>query len=84
MEVWQDSLPDGMTAVISHLRGLALVNRSSTPHIITYLPASDLPNNPANRFSFLFGQQDKWHQDDIIPYLEVSEDIIHLATSQEL
>ncbi|XP_063681104.1 sister chromatid cohesion protein DCC1-like [Bolinopsis microptera] len=70
VEVWQDSLPDGMTADMTYLRGLALVNKSSTPHTISYLAVSDLPIEPARRFAYLFSRQEKWSHDDVIPYLE--------------
>ena len=79
MEIWQDSLPEGMTADLVHLKGLALVNRTSHTHLITYLPACDLPNDPTQRFAYLFNQQDRWHQDDIIPYLEVRFTLFQVA-----
>ena len=70
LEVWQDSLPEGMICDVKHLTGLIMIDKSSPNHTITYLPVSSLPINPADRFAALFTRKEKWAHDEITPYLE--------------
>ncbi|KAA0703087.1 Sister chromatid cohesion protein DCC1 [Triplophysa tibetana] len=68
-EVWQQSVPEGMTTRLDQLRGLALLDRSSKPETISLLRVEDLPEDTLERFNSLFSLREKWTQDDIEPYI---------------
>ncbi|XP_039221018.1 sister chromatid cohesion protein DCC1 [Crotalus tigris] len=69
-EVWQQSVPEGMTTRLDQLKGLALVDRSSKPEIIFLLNVEDLPEDDNERFKSLFSIREKWTEADIVPYIE--------------
>ncbi|XP_007606418.1 sister chromatid cohesion protein DCC1 [Cricetulus griseus] len=68
-EVWQQSVPEGMTTRLDQLKGLALVDRSSRPEIIFLLKVDDLPEGTQERFNSLFSLREKWTEEDIAPYI---------------
>lgn len=67
---WQMSVPDGMTTQLSYLEGLALVDRSVKPEIISYFPVHELPEDVTERFQLLFKTKEKWTLEELIPYVE--------------
>ncbi|KAI4582207.1 hypothetical protein MJG53_020795 [Ovis ammon polii x Ovis aries] len=69
-EVWQQSVPEGMTTRLDQLQGLALVDRQSRPEIIFLLKVEDLPEGDQERFSSLFSLREKWTEEDIAPYIQ--------------
>ncbi|CAL9706280.1 unnamed protein product [Knipowitschia caucasica] len=69
-EVWQQSVPDGMSTSLSQLQGLALVDRGSRPQTIALLRVEDLPEDTQERFNQLFTLREKWTEDDITPYIK--------------
>ncbi|XP_065116856.1 sister chromatid cohesion protein DCC1 [Paramisgurnus dabryanus] len=69
-EVWQQSVPEGMTTRLDQLRGLALLDQSSKPETISLLRVEDLPEDTLERFNSLFSLREKWTQDDIEPYIQ--------------
>ncbi|XP_053916623.1 sister chromatid cohesion protein DCC1 [Cuculus canorus] len=69
-EVWQQSVPEGMTTRLDQLKGLALVDKSSRPETISLLKVEDLPEDNQERFNSLFSIRDKWTEVDITPYIE--------------
>ncbi|XP_052519830.1 sister chromatid cohesion protein DCC1-like [Budorcas taxicolor] len=69
-EVWQQSVPEGMTTRLDQLQGLALVDRQSRPEIIFLLKVEDLPEGDQERFSSLFYLREKWTEEDIAPYIQ--------------
>ncbi|NXK06723.1 DCC1 protein, partial [Herpetotheres cachinnans] len=69
-EVWQQSVPEGMTTRLDQLKGLALVDRSSTPETIFLLKVEDLPEDNQERFNSLFSIREKWTEVDITPYIQ--------------
>ena len=69
-EVWQRSVPEGMTTRLDQLKGLALVDRQSRPEIIFLLKAEDLPEGNQERFNSLFSLREKWTEEDIAPYIQ--------------
>ncbi|XP_072007355.1 sister chromatid cohesion protein DCC1 isoform X2 [Engystomops pustulosus] len=69
-EVWQQSVPEGMTARLDQLKGLALVDRTSRPETIFLLKTEDLPEDTQERFNLLFGMREKWTEADIAPYIQ--------------
>ncbi|XP_075070107.1 sister chromatid cohesion protein DCC1 [Mixophyes fleayi] len=69
-EVWQQSVPEGMTARLDQLRGLALVDRTSRPETIFLLKTEDLPEDTQERFNALFTMREKWTDADISPYIQ--------------
>ncbi|XP_060776509.1 sister chromatid cohesion protein DCC1 [Neoarius graeffei] len=68
-EVWQQSVPEGMSTRLDQLSGLALVDCSSRPETISLLRVEDLPEDTLERFNALFAMRDKWTQQDIEPYI---------------
>ncbi|XP_040287943.1 sister chromatid cohesion protein DCC1 [Bufo bufo] len=69
-EVWQQSVPEGMTSRLDQLKGLALVDRTSRPETIFLLKTEDLPENTQERFNSLFTMREKWTEADISPYIQ--------------
>lgn len=70
LNIWQQSVPEGLTTSLSQLEGVALVDRSSSTHTITYFPVSSLPQGIQDRFNCLFETREKWTFDEIRPYIE--------------
>nr|XP_028592065.1 sister chromatid cohesion protein DCC1 [Podarcis muralis] len=69
-EVWQQSVPEGMTTRQDQLKGLALVDKSSRPETISLLNVEDLPEDNQERFNSLFAIREKWTEADIAPYIQ--------------
>ncbi|NXG51947.1 DCC1 protein, partial [Psilopogon haemacephalus] len=69
-EVWQQSVPEGMTTSLDQLTGLALVDKSSRPEIIFMLKVEDLPEDNQERFNSLFSIREKWTEADIAPFIQ--------------
>ncbi|XP_053323279.1 sister chromatid cohesion protein DCC1 [Spea bombifrons] len=69
-EVWQQSVPEGMTTRMDQLKGLALVDRTSRPETIFLLKTEDLPEDTQERFNSLFTMREKWTEADIAPYIK--------------
>ncbi|KAF1460702.1 Sister chromatid cohesion protein DCC1, partial [Spheniscus demersus] len=69
-EVWQQSVPEGMTTRLDQLKGLALVDKSSRPETIFLLKVEDLPEDNQERFNSLFSIREKWTEVDITPYIQ--------------
>ncbi|KFP99206.1 Sister chromatid cohesion protein DCC1, partial [Leptosomus discolor] len=69
-EVWQQSVPEGMTTRLDQLKGLALVDKSLRPETIFLLKVEDLPEDNQERFNSLFSIRGKWTEEDITPYIQ--------------
>lgn len=69
LSIWQQSVPEGLTTNLSQLEGLALVDRSSTPEVISHFPVSSMPQDIHERFSYLFETRERWTLDEIRPYV---------------
>ncbi|XP_072884212.1 sister chromatid cohesion protein DCC1 isoform X2 [Hemitrygon akajei] len=69
-EVWQQSVPEGMSTRLDQLKGVALVDRNSRPQVIFQLHVEDLPESIQDRFNSLFNIREKWTEDDIAPYIQ--------------
>ncbi|XP_053182521.1 sister chromatid cohesion protein DCC1 [Scomber japonicus] len=69
-EVWQQSVPDGMSTQLNQLKSFALVDRSSRPETICLLRVEDLPEDTLERFNHLFTLKEKWTEEDITPYIQ--------------
>ncbi|NWJ10733.1 DCC1 protein, partial [Crypturellus undulatus] len=69
-EVWQQSVPEGLTTRLDQLKGLALVDRNSRPETISLLKVEDLPEDNQERFNSLFSIREKWTEEDITPYIQ--------------
>ncbi|XP_062320845.1 sister chromatid cohesion protein DCC1 [Osmerus eperlanus] len=70
LEVWQQSVPEGMGTRLDQLRSLALVDRSSRPETLSLLRVEDLPEDTLERFNRLFTMREKWTEEDITPYIQ--------------
>lgn len=68
-DVWQQSVPDGMSTSLDQLKSVALVDRNSRPETICLLRVEDLPDDTQERFNHLFTLREKWTEDDITPYI---------------
>ncbi|XP_061574273.1 sister chromatid cohesion protein DCC1 [Cololabis saira] len=69
-EVWQQSVPEGISTRLDQLKGVALVDRTSRPETISLLRVDDLPEDTMERFNHLFTLREKWTEDDITPYIK--------------
>ncbi|XP_037532989.1 sister chromatid cohesion protein DCC1 [Nematolebias whitei] len=69
-EVWQQSVPEGMSTRLDQLKGVALVDRTSHPETISLLQVEDLPEDTLERFNYLFTLREKWTEEDITPYIQ--------------
>ncbi|KAG8010201.1 Sister chromatid cohesion protein DCC1 [Nibea albiflora] len=69
-EVWQQSVPEGMSTRLDQLKSVALVDRTSRPETICLLRVEDLPEDTQERFNHLFSLREKWTEDDITPYIQ--------------
>ncbi|XP_054897854.1 sister chromatid cohesion protein DCC1 [Poeciliopsis prolifica] len=69
-DVWQQSVPEGMSTRLEQLKGVALVDRTSCPETISLLRVEDLPEDTVERFNHLFSLREKWTEDDITPYIQ--------------
>ncbi|XP_051879312.1 sister chromatid cohesion protein DCC1 [Pristis pectinata] len=69
-EVWQQSVPEGMSTRLDQLKGVALVDRNSRPQVISQLNVEDLSENIQDRFNSLFNIREKWTEEDIAPYIQ--------------
>ncbi|RVE62366.1 hypothetical protein OJAV_G00156490 [Oryzias javanicus] len=69
-EVWQQSVPEGMSTRLDQLKGVALVDRTSHPKTICLLRIEDLPEDTQERFNHLFTLREKWTEEDITPYIQ--------------
>uniref|UniRef100_A0A3Q3QFE4 Sister chromatid cohesion protein DCC1 n=1 Tax=Monopterus albus TaxID=43700 RepID=A0A3Q3QFE4_MONAL len=69
-EVWQQSVPEGMSTRLEQLKSVALVDRTSHPESICLLRVEDLPEDTSERFSHLFRLREKWTEEDITPYIQ--------------
>ncbi|KAG9328989.1 hypothetical protein JZ751_013485 [Albula glossodonta] len=69
-EVWQQSVPEGMSTRLDQLRGVALLDRTSRPETVCLLRVEDLPEDTVERFTCLFSMREKWTEDDITPYIQ--------------
>ncbi|KAK6179587.1 hypothetical protein SNE40_011911 [Patella caerulea] len=70
LQVWQQSVPDGMKTNMCQLEGLALTNLDCNIPVIWHFPVDDLPEDINERFDFLFRTREKWTRDDITPYIK--------------
>ncbi|XP_037562842.1 sister chromatid cohesion protein DCC1 [Dermacentor silvarum] len=70
LEVWQNSVPEGVQTNIKQLEGLALTDRTSTPECIYLFDKWDLPDDANERFDILFRTKERWTLDEIKPYIE--------------
>ncbi len=70
MTMWKSAVPEGIEPELSHLNGLAFVDRVKTPHTIKYFPEADLVENVQGRLRILFGVREKWTLEELEPYIE--------------
>uniref|UniRef100_A0A8C6LGJ3 Sister chromatid cohesion protein DCC1 n=1 Tax=Nothobranchius furzeri TaxID=105023 RepID=A0A8C6LGJ3_NOTFU len=69
-EVWQQSVPEGMSTRLEQLKGVVLVDRASSPETISLLKVEDLPEDTLERFNLLFTLREKWTEEDITTYIQ--------------
>ncbi|MGH0158356.1 UNVERIFIED_CONTAM: hypothetical protein FKN15_060643 [Acipenser sinensis] len=82
-EVWQQSVPEGMTTRLDQLKGLALVDRSSRPETIFLLKVEDLPEDTQERFNCLFGMREKWTEEAVAPYIRETGEEQEIKTMKD-
>ncbi|KAL7645339.1 UNVERIFIED_CONTAM: hypothetical protein RMT77_003725 [Armadillidium vulgare] len=69
LNVWQQSVPQGVITDLSQLKGVALVDKDSSPPVIWHFPVSYLPLDIGEAVTVLFETRSKWALEDIAPYL---------------
>ncbi|XP_065646559.1 sister chromatid cohesion protein DCC1 isoform X3 [Hydra vulgaris] len=70
LSAWSQSVPDGMNVKSDHLLGIALTDLKYQPPLVWHFPEHNLPDDPAQRFNFLFKTREKWTYKEIEPYLK--------------
>lgn len=70
MEEWMRKIPLGMHASFDMLEGEVLVERLGVEMWVHAFSVSSLPSTPAERFSVLFRERQKWEWKDLEPYIK--------------
>jgi len=70
LDMWQKAVPEGLTTNLDQLKGLMLLDTTSTPNKISRFAECDLPNNIHERLQVLFRTRDKWSVPDVTPFIE--------------
>ncbi|EXB70695.1 hypothetical protein L484_023881 [Morus notabilis] len=69
MEEWNRKVPECMQASFTMLEGEVLTERFGIETWVRALSVSSLPSSPAERFSLLFKERQKWEWKDLQPYI---------------
>ncbi|KAL2514079.1 zinc ion binding [Forsythia ovata] len=69
MAEWIRKVPDGMHASFDMLEGEVLTEKLGIETLVYYFSVSSLPSTPAERFSILFRERQKWEWKDLQPYV---------------
>lgn len=69
MEEWTRKVPDGMQVNFDMLEGEVLTEKLGIQTWVYAFSISSLPSNPAERFSALFHERQKWEWRDLNPYI---------------
>ena len=64
--MWQQAVPEGVATDISHLRGIALVDKK----VVRHFPEWKLTENVNDRLAKLFSVKEKWTMEEIEPFVE--------------
>jgi sister chromatid cohesion protein DCC1 len=70
MEAWAQDLPAGMKPDLKLLRGEALEEKLAGEVWLRPFSTALLPARPAGRFAALFMQKQRWHWEELEPYLK--------------
>lgn len=63
-------MAQGMTPVLSMLRGMAIQEDTGTQKLVKLFSVHQLPSEPAARFKAVFQEQAQWSWQDLQPYVE--------------
>ncbi|KAF8351391.1 hypothetical protein F5887DRAFT_1194907 [Amanita rubescens] len=71
IEKWKYSVGDSFESTVSldFLSGNFIASNQQGSTVLTYFPASELPPEPAARFTDLFLARPRWTEEDISPFL---------------
>uniref|UniRef100_V5I0E0 Sister chromatid cohesion protein DCC1 n=1 Tax=Ixodes ricinus TaxID=34613 RepID=V5I0E0_IXORI len=69
LEVWQNSVPEGLRTDMRQLEGLALTDSGTIPESIHLFDKWDLPEDATERFDHLFRAKKRWTLNEIRPYI---------------
>ncbi|CAN7997588.1 unnamed protein product, partial [Ixodes hexagonus] len=69
LEVWQNSVPEGLRTDMRQLEGLALTDTNSIPESIYLFDKWDLPEDATERFDHIFRAKERWTLEEIRPYI---------------
>ncbi|XP_062098131.1 uncharacterized protein LOC133804006 isoform X2 [Humulus lupulus] len=69
MEEWKQKIPEGMQINFDMLEGEVLTERLGVDAWVYAFSVSSLPSTPAERFSILFKERQKWEWKDLQPYI---------------
>lgn len=78
MDEWRQKTPDGMEPTFDLLEGEVLTEKVGIETWVRAFSVSSLPSTPAERFSILFKERQKWEWRDLQPYIRFRSLIIHL------
>ncbi|CAK9178980.1 unnamed protein product [Ilex paraguariensis] len=69
MEEWIRKVPEGMQVNFNMLEGEVLIEKLGIESWVYAFSVSSLPSTPADRFSILFRERQKWEWKDLHPYI---------------
>ncbi|KAM6557555.1 hypothetical protein CsatB_004574 [Cannabis sativa] len=69
MEEWKKKIPEGLQINFDMLEGEVLTERLGVDSWVYPFSVSSLPSTPAERFSILFKERQKWEWRDLQPYI---------------
>ncbi|PON56733.1 Sister chromatid cohesion protein Dcc [Parasponia andersonii] len=69
IEEWKQKIPEGMQVSFNMLEGEVLTERLGVDTWVQAFSLSSLPSTPAERFSILFKERQKWEWKDLQPYI---------------
>ena len=72
MDEWKRKIPEGMQASFDMLEGEVLTERFGVETWVHAFSVSSLPLSPAERFSILFKERQKWEWKDLQPYIRLT------------
>lgn len=69
MDEWRQKLPDSMQPSLDFVEGEILTEKVGVETWVRAFSVSSLPSTPAERFSILFKERQKWEWKDLQPYI---------------
>ena len=79
MEELKRKIPEGMQVSFNMLEGEVLTERLGVDTWVHAFSVSSLPSTPAERFSILFKERQKWEWKDLQPYIRLTNILLKIS-----